>query len=184
MNTTKLLTADTYLSLITGSICLIFCLLSTCVLIYYIRRRYMLHVEIKGISRENLWYPNYRNHLKNLKIKAMISNFIIIILLDEFLNNLTNTYLEVQFIRDRNSVTESIMFNLRYITQYCYFPLLCCLLKVLWLAYLHSPYQYTVMRWVAYMVLRSVVYYLVTVFLIIIFLILMALNICYTCHYL
>ena len=59
--------------------CFIFCVLATVVLIYYVRRRYYLTVEMNGISREKLTYLNYQNHLKNFKIKAMISNFVILI---------------------------------------------------------------------------------------------------------
>ena len=54
---------------------------------YYLSRRFKLYKEIREITVEQLWQPSYKNHLKNLEIKSMIANFIIIILLIEIPNN-------------------------------------------------------------------------------------------------
>ena len=66
----------------------IFCILALFVLVYYIRRRYKLYKEINRIPQEMLINESYRNHLKNLKIKCLINNFIIVILVIEFIQNL------------------------------------------------------------------------------------------------
>ena len=52
----------------------------------------------------------------------------------------------------------SSLFNYVALISYnCHFPILCLLLKVLWLAYLHSPYKCTIIRWMAYTAIRCVV---------------------------
>ena len=108
---------------------------------------------MKGIFGEKLWFPNYQNHLKNLKIKSMISIFVIIIIFVEIINN---GVIVVQVMPPSQWFIKTLVIILRNISQLCYIPLLCCLLKVLWLTYLHSPYKYTIMRWAAYIVLRTV----------------------------
>ena len=64
-----------------------FCLLSLFVLAYYTRRRYRLYKEIRRVPHNLLILEGYRNHLKNLKLKCIISNFIIVILVLEFSAN-------------------------------------------------------------------------------------------------
>ncbi|KAI6650714.1 hypothetical protein LOD99_7765 [Oopsacas minuta] len=54
-----------------------------------------------------------------------------------------------------------IIFHFALILQSFYIPILCLLLKVLWLAYLHSQYKYTIMRWTVYITLRLVAIYIV-----------------------
>ena len=65
-----------------------FCLLTLFVLVYYIRRRYKLYLEIKRVPQELLIMESYKNHLKNLKLKCVINNFIIVILVLEFVQNM------------------------------------------------------------------------------------------------
>ena len=134
--------------------CLIFCVLALFVLIYYIRRKYFLYVEMKEISDEKLWFYSYQNHLKNLKIKSMIANFVIIIVLVEFVNSIAIfqqcTWLLINF----KTIFVFIAVTTVSISRLCHVPLLCLFMKVLWLAYLHSPYKHTIMRWTAYIVLR------------------------------
>ena len=52
----------------------------------------------------------------------------------------------------------------KVITLFSYVPILCLLLKVLWFAYLHYPYRYTIMRWTLYIVLRVIVMFFVVDF--------------------
>lgn len=112
-----------------------------------------------AITSQQLWQPDYQNHKKNLKIMSMIANFIIIILLVEIGNNLTEFTVAAIYIFRRQF--HPIIFHLALILTSCYFPILCLLMKVLWLAYLHSPYRYTIVRWTAYIILRLVALYLV-----------------------
>ena len=53
----------------------------------FVRGRYRLYREIKRIPSDLLFFETYQNHLKNLKIKSMIHNFVIIILCLELINN-------------------------------------------------------------------------------------------------
>ena len=110
---------------------------------------------MKGVCGEKLWLPNYQNHLKNLKIKAMISNFIILIITIEIINNGT-IVLQVIVTPSVPLKDQTFLSLLRLVFQFCYVPLLCLFMKVLWLAYLHSPYKYTIIRWAAYIGFRVV----------------------------
>ena len=131
------------------------CVLATIVLVYYIRRRYILHLYMRDITPEMLWLVSYINHKKNLKIQATIANFAIIIILVEIANNIANVYNNLVILIPYNEQLLVLMVYVRSHTQLCHVPLLCMLLKVIWLAYLHAPYKYTIMRWTAYIVLRS-----------------------------
>ena len=138
-----------------------FCLLASVILVYYIRRRYCLHLEIKKISAENLWYANFQNHLKNLKIKATISNFVIIIVILEIVNNSSNA---ISLIGDLIGSNENLLIALVHISlvsKLCFFSLLSLSLQVVWLAYLHCAYTYTIKRWTAYILLRLFAFYFV-----------------------
>ena len=66
-----------------------FCLLTLFALVYYIRRRYKLYQEIKRIPQEMLIVQSYKNYLENLKIKSIVNNFIIVILVLEFVQNMS-----------------------------------------------------------------------------------------------
>ena len=135
------------------------------ILVYYIRRRYHLHLEIKAITTEQLWFRNFQNHLKNLRIKAMITNFVMIILFVEL--GMRVCYI----IKDRCSIASLFKLNftcphfglvytmyspLEIVTRSSYIPLLCLFVKVLWLVYLHSPYKYSVIKWVGYIVMKII----------------------------
>ena len=145
-----------------------FCFFSLIILVYYIRRRYHLYLEMKAITTEQLWFPNFQNHLKNLKIKAMIANFVMIILLVEigtrvcfiiydrcFLNEL----LKLNLPCSQTGTLYYMDFTLEVLSQDSYFPLVCMFVKVLWLVYLHSPYKYSIMKWVAYIVMKITAFY-------------------------
>ena len=134
----------------------VFGILATLVLLYYIRRRYYLNLEIRGITEEQLWDQNYKNHLKNLKVKAMITNFIIVILLIEITNNFGMLIQNIQYwfgvfkwYFTENTFVLDLIDSIVYFSIQCYIVTLCLFLKVL------VPYKYTIMRWVAYMLLRS-----------------------------
>ena len=138
-----------------------FCLLASVILVYYIRRRYCLHLEINKISAENLWYANFQNHLKNLKIKATISNFVIIIIILEIVNNSSNAISLICIFITSNEFLEKVIIHIALVSKLCYISLLSLLLQVMWLAYLHCPYTYTIKRWTAYILLRLFAYYVV-----------------------
>ena len=137
-------------------VCFSFCLLASTLLIYYSRLRYNLRLSIRGFPRENLWKISYQNHIKNLKIKCTIANFAIIILLIEIANNGSISIETILQFSDHRQAW-NILNHVRFISKYSLIPLLCMLLDVLWLAYLHSQYKYTIMRWTAYIILRIVV---------------------------
>ena len=147
-----------------------FCVLATIVLIYFIRRRYHLYWEIRQITIEQLWNPCFQNHLKNLKIKCMITNFVLIILFVEIVNNFLSffdcfkAWVQYYHLSDFNNKTlYTVIYRVTFISRICYVPILCMVMKVLWLAYLHCPYKYTIKRWTAYIVIRIVAVYIVSV---------------------
>ena len=136
-----------------------FCLLASVVLIYYVRRKYLLHFEIKSISQDELMLQSFQNHRKNLRIKALISNFIIIIVVVEIVFIFANLLLIIQIL-----IPFGFLERFEFLSNYsliisfnCHLPTLCMFLKVLWLIYLHSPYKYTIIRWTWYIVVRCVV---------------------------
>ena len=155
---------------IASIISITFCLLASVVLIYYIRRRYNLSSEIGLITSEELMLQSYQNHRKNLKIKAMLSSFIILIVLVEIVFNLSLSLLafpiawksnsnhsEPQLISDLKRY--SFIFRYSYIISYhCHVTTLCLSLEVLWLTYLHCSYKYTIIRWTWYIAIRCVVF--------------------------
>ena len=161
---TNIMLINNVMELGIAPMCFTFCVLATIVLIYYVRRRYCLRVEINAISREKLWYLCYQNHVKNLKIKAMISDFIIIIVVLEIINNALNfNLIALDFRKDKHRLLQIVLTHLAETSRLCYVPLLCILLQVLWLSYIHSPYKYTIMKWLAYIVFRYVALYIVFV---------------------
>ena len=142
-----------------------FCLLTLFVLVYYILRRYRLYREIKRIPRELLRKESYKNHLKNLKIKCIIHNFIIVILILECIRSIAATiYLIpewVNYAEDNNIVMSNFQRN---VDNYSYFliypilcsfvPVLCLLMNFLWLAYRKYEYKYTIIWWTWYIGIR------------------------------
>ena len=159
------------MSFIYSLLCLIFCVLALFVLVYYIRRRYKLYKEINRIPQELLIMESYRNHLKNLKLKCSINNFIIVILVIEFLQNLGHfffffPYLIIFYVPEPGfnvrSLWEvqknSILFTLPI--SYSYFPVLSMMMDFLWIAYRKYEYKYTIIRWTWYIVIRTLVIFL------------------------
>ena len=123
---------------------------------------------MKTITAEQLWFLSFQNHLKNLRIKAMIANFVMIILLVEigtrvcfiiidrcFLIKVLKLYLPCS----SGGALHYIDFTLEVISQESYLPLLCLFVKVLWLVYLRSSYRYNVMKWVGYVVMKITAFY-------------------------
>ena len=148
---------------------IIFCVLALFVLVYYIRRRYKLYKEIKRIPQELLIKESYRNHLKNLKMKCIINNFIIVILVMEFIQNLSQfivyfPYFINNIVKDFNfsSLIEvANYFMLVYLPIYnSIVPMLSMMMDFLWLAYRKYEYKYTIIKWTWYIVIRALYYFL------------------------
>ena len=146
---------------------LAFCILTLVVLCYYVKRRYLLARDIKNISKSDLINPCYQNHLKNLRIKSMISTFIIIILSCEFLYNCSCLFEYFYVYVSNNKIFDPTSTRLLFLASKCIkwlaiipfnctIAIPCLLMEVLWLAYLHWPYSNTVKRWSAYMAVRCV----------------------------
>ena len=164
MDTQTIKTADAVIILISSILSTIFGALVLFVLVYYIRRRYKLYKEINRIPQEKLIKESYRNHLKNLKIKCIINNFVIVILVMEFIESLCQFICNFQyamnyFLKDSNfspfkEVEEYS--NLVYVSIYYSFILvLTMLMDFLWLAYRKYEYKYTIIRWTWYIVIRT-----------------------------
>ena len=112
---------------------------------------------------------SYQNHKKNLNIKATISNFIIIILLLEFLDNISYailllpTWLEYfNIVKDANRFPFLFRFQ-NYTSMFVlvirqtFVPVLSLLMNYLWLIYRKYEYKYSMLRWLVYIVVRSFV---------------------------
>ena len=148
----------------------IFCALALFALVHYIRRRYKLYKEINRIPQELLIKESYRNHLKNLKIKCFINNFIIVILIIEIIQNwgqlsIYLSYLIITLIKDQNfrSLVE-IQVYLSLFTISIYYslvPVLSMLMDFLWLVYRKYEYKYSMIRWTWYIVIRALVLFLI-----------------------
>ena len=148
----------------------IFTLLALFVFVYYIRRRYKLYKEINRIPQELLIMESYRNHLKNLKIKCIINNFVIVILIMEIILNLSQIlmnfpFLITQLVEEYNPVLlseiQSYSFLFSSPIYYSLVPVLSMLMDFLWLAYRKYEYKYSMIRWTWYMVIRTVFVFLV-----------------------
>ena len=88
MDPQSIYTVDKVEVILSSIFSIIFCVLALFVLVYYIRRKYKLYKERNRIPKDLLIMESYRNHLKNLKIKRIINNFIIAILVMEIIQNL------------------------------------------------------------------------------------------------
>ena len=148
----------------------IFCVLALFALVYYIRRRYKLYKEINRIPQELLLKESYRNHLKNLKIKCFINNFIIVILIIEIIQNwgqlsIYLSYLIITLIKERDfrSLVEiQVYLSLFSLSiYYSLVPVLSSLMDFLWLAYRKYEYKYSMIRGTWYIVIRALVVFLV-----------------------
>ena len=146
----------------------VFCVLALFVLVYYIRRRYKLYKEIKRIPQNLLILEEYKNHLKNLKLKCIINNFIIVILLIEIAQNVCQFifYFPTRMI---DFLYESPLYlklqNYSYLLdltiRYLLIPILSMMMAFLWLAYRKYEYKYTIIRWTWYIVIRALVIFLI-----------------------
>ena len=176
----KISTLHIFGALILLILSIIFFLLSLFVLVYYIRRRYKLYKEINRIPQELLIKESYRNHLKNLKIKCIINNFIIVILVMEFILNFGHIflylpYLIILFVKDHglnflnlfSIENDSPLFTLPI--YYSLVPVLSMLMDFLWLAYRKYEYKYTIIRWTWYIVIRIVLEFLLQYYSILLF---------------
>ena len=149
-------------------ISLTFCVLALFVLVYYIRRRYKLYKEIKRIPKNLLIKEEYKNLLKNLKLKCIINNFIIVILIIEIALNVFQfiAYFPFSII---DFVAESPLYwELQYYSILLFLPIrnslvpvLSMMMAFLWLAYMKYEYKYTMIRWTWYIVIRALVMFLI-----------------------
>ena len=160
---------NTVEALILSILSFIFCVLALFVLVYYIRRRYKLYKEINRIPQDLLMKESYRNHIKNLKITCIINNFIIVILVMEFILYfgqilMNSPYVIAYFVKE---------FNIHFLTElqnystlftipiyYSFVPLLTMMMDFLWLAYRKYEYKYTIIRWTWYIAIRISVVFL------------------------
>ena len=155
-------TVKTVENLICTILSIIFCALALFVLVYYIRRRYKLYKEIHRIPQELLIMDSYKNHLKNLKIKCIINNFIIVILIIEFMLNFGEIlvyipYVIKYFVKEPGlNIREIQSYSFLFYLPICYslVPVLSMMMDFLWLAYRKYEYKYTIIRWTWYIVIR------------------------------
>ena len=145
-----------------------FCVLALFALVYYIRRRYKLYKEIKRIPRNLLILEEYKNHLKNLKLKCIINNFIIIILMIEIVQNVLQFIIFfpgriIDFLKECPLYLELLFYsNMLYLPiRYLVVPVLTMMMDFLWLAYRKYEYKYTIIRWTWYIVVRALVIFLI-----------------------
>ena len=145
-----------------------FCVLALFVLVYYIRRRYKLYKEIKRIPRNLLILEEYKNYLKNLKLKCIINNFIIIILIIEIAQNVFQFIIYFPFWIIDFLLESPLYWKLQYYSillyptiRYSFVPVLSMMMDFLWLAYRKYEYKYTIIRWTWYIVIRALVMVLI-----------------------
>ena len=162
-------TANTVEVVILSILTIIFCVLVLFVLVYYIRRRYKLCKEINRIPQELLIMESYRNHLKNLKIKCIVNNFIIVILVMEFLQYfgqilMYSPYIIGHFVKELNIhfLRELSNYSSQFTIPiyYSLVPVLTMMMDFLWLAYRKYEYKYTIIKWTWYIVIRILVVFL------------------------
>ena len=142
----------------------IFSLLTLFVIVYYIRRRYKLYREIKRIPQDLLYKESYRNHLKNLRLRCTIHNFIIFVLILEFLRTIGNAILYSLFLLEDFENESTVVYNFAsylflYIFPllYSFIPVLSLMMNFLWLAYRKYEYKNTLIQWAWYIGIRVLV---------------------------
>ena len=147
---------------------LLFCVLALFVIVYYIRRRYKLYKEIKRIPKNLLILEEYKNHLKNLKLKCIINNFIIIILMIEIAQNVLQFILYfpswmIDFLKECPLYWELLYYSLLLFPtiRYSLIPVLTMMMDFLWLAYRKYEYKYTIIKWTWYIVIRALVVFVI-----------------------
>ena len=145
-----------------------FCVLALFALVYYTRRRYKLYKEIKRIPKNLLILEEYKNHLKNLKLKCIINNFIIIILIIEIVQNVFQFIIFfpaqiIDFLFECPLYWELLYYSiLLYMPiKYLLVPVLSMMMAFLWLAYRKYEYKYTIIRWTWYISIRALVLFVI-----------------------
>ena len=151
--------------------CLSFLLLAFFVLIHFLKRLKSLFLQRRYFHEHQHHKHNFdvTNHLKNLSIKLLITNFIILILIIEILNNFSSLiiyillcieYFKASHLKIYSESSHLKIYRIAneigFITYFCYLPTLCLIMNVIWLVYMHSPYKYVIARWSLYIVLRLV----------------------------
>ena len=148
------------------SISIVFCFNTLVVLVYYIRRRVRLGLEIKRIPADQMVRQVYKNYFMNLKTTIKITNLIILILILELLENMLFIQAELKpFVRELspgfivNYLIKAYPYvvSLLFATRLTYVPLLSLVMNFLWLVYRKYEYKYTMIRWTAYVVIRGIV---------------------------
>ena len=149
-----------YEVLIVTMISTILSLITLIVLMYYIRRRYILYQDIRRFPSHLLIFQSYQNHLKNLKIKVLISNFVLLILFLELINNVSYDIGSIlELLRKVISfpyLTERKILLINTCLRMTFVPLLTLFMVVLWLVYRKYEYRNTIRRWVWYIILRFI----------------------------
>ena len=130
------------------------------VLIYYMKRRYLLYQDIQRFPSHLLIFQSYQNHLKNLRIKVLISNFVLLIIFLELINNISydvGSFLELlrKFI-SFPYISEHRILMINSSLRMTFVPLLTLFMVILWLVYRKYEYHYTLRRWVWYIILRII----------------------------
>ena len=165
-STVKLLSEIEYFAL--SLLPLIFCILSVIILCYYIRRRYLLQQDIAEFPDNEFITSSLINYRKNLKLMCTFTNFIIVILLIETFNNFSLAFESFQIWviipHFKYIYLNSNFFHFSQLMGYCviltrnmFIPMLSLFLKVIWYAYIHHPYSYTISKWILYISIRVVV---------------------------
>ena len=110
----------------------------------------------------------YENYLKNLKLKCIINNFIIAILLIEIAQNLCQfiAYFPariIDFLEEYPFYWELEFYSaLLFLTiRYSLVPVLSMMMDFLWLAYRKYEYKYTMIRWTWYIVIRALYLFII-----------------------
>ena len=168
MNSQIVYNFNTFEVSIYSAVSFVFCILALFVLVYYIRRRYKLYKEIKRIPKNLLILEEYKNHLKNLKLKCIINNFITVILLIEIVLNVSQMmmyfpYWIIHYLKEFPLYKELQYYSylLNMTIRYSFVPVLSMMMDFLWLAYRKYEYKYTIIRWTWYIAIRTFVAFLV-----------------------
>ena len=148
------------------SISLLFCFNTLVVLVYFIRRRLRLGLEIRRIPADQMVRQEYKNYFMNLKTTIKITNFIIIILIIELFENILFIQEELKpFVWELSPgvlvnyliKTYPYVVSLLLAMRLTYVPLLSLVMNFLWLVYRKYEYKYTMIRWTVYIVIRGCV---------------------------
>ena len=130
------------------SITLLFCFNMLVVLVYFIRRRVRLGLEIRRVPTDQMVRQEYKNYFLILKTIITITNLIVPILILELLENvlLTTVVLAewgVKVIPEfQTNFLIYISPTLLHVIRITYVPLLFVVMNFLWLAYRKYEYRY------------------------------------------